>query len=53
VHVILSYGQIPGQIADVTVQTRHQQLVARCEDTEMTLALRDALIKIEQAGDRA
>jgi len=40
------------QIADVTVQTRHQKLVARCEDTEMTIALRDALVKIEQQAIR-
>src|SRR5258708_11889110 len=47
VHVILSTDTYR-QIADVPVQTRHQQLVARCEDTEMAIALRDALVKIDQ-----
>jgi putative sigma-54 modulation protein len=51
VHVILSTDKYR-QIADVTVQTRHQKLVARCEDTEMTIALRDALVKIEQQAIR-
>jgi putative sigma-54 modulation protein len=51
VHVILSTDKYR-QIADVTVQTRHQKLVARCEDTEMGLALRDALEKIEQQAIR-
>lgn len=51
VHVILSTDKYR-QIADVTVQTRHQQLVARCEATEMTIALRDALVTIEQQAIR-
>jgi len=51
VHVILSTDKYR-QIADVTVQTRHQKLVARCEETEMTIALRDALVKIEQQAIR-
>ena len=41
VHVILSTDKYR-HIAEVTVQTRHQKLVARCEATEMVLALRDA-----------
>ena len=45
VHVILSADKYR-QIADVTVQTRHQKLVARCEATEMAIALRDALVKV-------
>ena len=51
VHVILSTDKYR-QIADVTVQTRLQKLVARCEATEMGLALRDALAKIEQQAIR-
>ena len=50
-HVILSTDKYR-QIADVTVQTRLQKLVARCEATEMGLALRDALAKIEQQAIR-
>ena len=51
VHMILSTDKYR-QIADVTVQTRLQKLVARCEATEMGLALRDALAKIEQQAIR-
>jgi putative sigma-54 modulation protein len=51
VHVILSTDKYR-QIADLTVQTRLQKLVARCEATEMGLALRDALAKIEQQAIR-
>jgi putative sigma-54 modulation protein len=51
VHVILSTDKYR-QIAEVTVQTRHQKLVARCEETDMTIALRDALAKIEQQAIR-
>jgi putative sigma-54 modulation protein len=51
VHVILSTDKYR-QIAEVTVQTRHQKLVARCEETEMGLALRDTLVKIEQQAIR-
>ena len=51
VHVILSTDKYR-QIADVTVQTRSQKLVATCEATEMVLALRDALAKIEQQAIR-
>ena len=51
VHVILSTDKYR-QIADLTVQTRHQKLVARCEATEMEIALRDALVKIEQQAIR-
>jgi putative sigma-54 modulation protein len=51
VHVILSTDKYR-QIAEVTVQTRHQKLVARCEETEMEVALRDALVKIEQQAIR-
>ncbi len=47
VHVILSTDKYR-QIADVTVQTKHHKLVARCEATEMAMALRDALETIEQ-----
>jgi putative sigma-54 modulation protein len=51
VHVILSTDKYR-QIADVTVKTRHQKLVARCEATDMPMALRDALVKIEQQAIR-
>jgi putative sigma-54 modulation protein len=51
VHVILTTDKYR-QIAEVTVQTRHQKLVAHCEDTEMVIALRDALVTIEQQAIR-
>ena len=51
VHVTLSTDKYR-QIAEVTVQTRHQKLVARCEETEMVLALRDALEKLERQAIR-
>jgi putative sigma-54 modulation protein len=47
VHVILSSDKYR-QIADITVQTRHYKLVARCEATDMEMALRDALETIEK-----
>jgi putative sigma-54 modulation protein len=51
VHVILSTDKYR-QIADLTVQTRHQKLVARCEATDMEMALRDALETIERQAIR-
>jgi putative sigma-54 modulation protein len=51
VHVILTLDKYR-QIAEITVQTRHQKLVARCESTEMEVALHDALEKIEQQAIR-
>jgi putative sigma-54 modulation protein len=51
VHVILSTDKYR-QIAEITVQTRHQKLVARCESTEIGVALHDALVKIEQQAIR-
>ena len=51
VHVILSRDKYR-QIAEVTVQTKHHKLVARCEATEMEVALHDALAKIEQQAIR-
>ncbi len=51
VHVILTSDKYR-QIAEITVQTRHQKLVARCESTEMEVALHDALEKIEQQAIR-
>ena len=51
VHVILSTDKYR-QIAEVTVQTRHHKLVARCEATEMETALHDALAKIENQAIR-
>jgi putative sigma-54 modulation protein len=40
------------KIADVTVQHGHHNMVANCESSEMTTALRDALAKIEQQAVR-
>jgi putative sigma-54 modulation protein len=51
VHVILATDKYR-QIAEITVQTKHQKLVARCEATEMETALHDALAKIEQQAIR-
>lgn len=51
VHVILSTDKYR-RIAEVTVQTRSQKLVATCESTEMVTALHDALAKIEQQAIR-
>jgi putative sigma-54 modulation protein len=51
VHVILSTDKYR-QIAEIMVQTRQQKLVARCEATEMEIALHDALAKIEQQAIR-
>jgi len=51
VHVILSTDKYR-RIAEVTVQTRHHKLVARCEATEMETALHDALAKIENQAIR-
>jgi putative sigma-54 modulation protein len=51
VHVILSTDKYR-KIAEVTVQTRNQKLVATCESTDMVTALHDALAKIEQQAIR-
>ena len=51
VHVILTTDKYR-QIAEITVQTRHQKLVAVCEATEMVVALHDALAKIEKQAIR-
>lgn len=51
VHVILSSDKYR-QIAEITVQTRHYKLVARCEATDMEMALRDALETIERQAIR-
>jgi putative sigma-54 modulation protein len=51
VHVTLSIDKYR-QIAEITVQTKHLNLVARCEGTEMDEALRDALEKIERQAIR-
>ena len=40
------------KIADVTVSQGGQHMVAACESAEMTIALRDALAKIEQQAVR-
>ena len=46
-HVILTEDKYR-KIAEVTVGCRGEQLVARCESTEMDTALHDALQKVEQ-----
>ena len=46
-HVILTEDKYR-KIAEVTVQCRGEQLVARCESTDMEAALHDALQKVEQ-----
>jgi len=51
VHVILSTDKYR-HIAEITVQTRNQKLVARCEATDMVVALHDALDKLEKQAIR-
>lgn len=51
VHVVLTRDKYR-QAAEVTVQTRNQKLVAICESTDMEIALRDALLKIEKQAIR-
>ncbi len=51
VHVILCKDKYRHN-AEVTVQTRHQKLVASCEATEMEVALHDALAKLEHQAVR-
>jgi putative sigma-54 modulation protein len=51
VHVILNKDKYR-QIAEVTVQTRNQKLVASCEATDMIVALDDALNKLEKQAIR-
>jgi putative sigma-54 modulation protein len=51
VHVILSTDKYR-RIAEVTVQTRHQKLVAQCEATDMEVALHDALATLEKQAIR-
>jgi putative sigma-54 modulation protein len=46
-HVILTEDKYR-KIAEVTLKTAHETLVATCEGTEMLVALHDALRKIEQ-----
>ncbi len=50
-HVILAADKYR-RIAEVTVQTKLQKLVAKCEATDMETALHDALGKIEQQAIR-
>ncbi|HMH14452.1 MAG TPA: ribosome-associated translation inhibitor RaiA [Edaphobacter sp.] len=51
VHVILCTDKYR-HIAEITVQTRNQKLVARCEATEMVVALHDGLDKLEKQAIR-
>ncbi len=46
-HVILTEDKYR-KIAEVTLQTAHESLVATCEGTDMLVALHEALRKIEQ-----
>jgi putative sigma-54 modulation protein len=46
-HVILTEEKYR-QIAEITLQTRFDTFVARCESTEMLVAVHDAIKKIEQ-----
>lgn len=46
-HVILSVDKYR-QVAEVTMATRTQEYVARCESDQMETALHDALAKVEQ-----
>lgn len=50
-HVILTEDKYR-QIAEVTLKTTSETLVAICEGTEMLVALHDALRKIEQQAVR-
>jgi len=50
-HVILCTDKYRHN-AEVTVQTRHQKLVASCEATEMEVALHDALDTVEKQAIR-
>jgi putative sigma-54 modulation protein len=50
-HVILTEDKYR-QIAEVTLKTASETLVATCEGTEMLVALHDALRKIEQQAVR-
>ncbi len=51
VHVTLCTDKYR-HIAEITVQTRNQKLVARCEATEMVVALHDGLDKLEKQAIR-
>jgi putative sigma-54 modulation protein len=51
VHLILSKDKYR-YCAELTVQTRHQKLVASCEATDMESALHDTLDKLEQQAIR-
>ena len=50
-HVILTTEKYR-HCAEITVKTRTYKLVAKCEATEMEVALHDALNKIEQQAIR-
>ncbi len=50
-HVILTEDKYR-QIAEVTLKTTTETLVATCEGTEMLVALHDALRKVEQQAVR-
>jgi putative sigma-54 modulation protein len=51
VHVFLTTEKYRHR-AEITIKTGHRNLVAQCESTEMEVALRDALAKIEQQAIR-
>jgi putative sigma-54 modulation protein len=51
VHVIFTTEKYR-HCAEITLKTRTYKLVAKCESTEMVVALRDALEKVEQQAIR-
>ncbi|MCU1323775.1 MAG: Ribosomal subunit interface protein [Acidobacteriaceae bacterium] len=51
VHVIFTTEKYR-HTAEITLKTKTYKLVAKCESTEMTVALHDALAKIEQQAIR-
>jgi len=50
-HVVLTVDKYR-KIAEVTVKQGSQSMVSNCESSEMTIALRDALAKLEQKAIR-
>jgi putative sigma-54 modulation protein len=50
-HIVLTVDKYR-KIAEVTVKQGSQSMVSNCESAEMTIALRDALAKLEQKAIR-
>jgi putative sigma-54 modulation protein len=51
-HIVLTEEKYR-KIAELTVRTMHGDLVATCESTDMEMALRDALQKVEKQALRS